>query len=141
MGGDPGCALRCRALTESPLTVLNLYALQGDPGAARAAFAALAARVEREGHPGIRSYRFFVHDMDLTARAVIDYSGPSAWLGHHEMAMGWPEMRALHGVARLAEATFLGPFTDEMRAWLAGSGLTARVVTGFEPVAGFRRTD
>ena len=128
-------------MTESPLTVLNLYTLTGDPGAARSAFAALAARVEREGHPGIRSYRFFVHDTDPTARAVIDYSCPSAWLGHHDLAMVWPEMRALHGLARLAEATFLGPFTPEMQAWLAKSGLSARLVTGFDPAGGFRRAD
>lgn len=128
-------------MSETPLTVLNLYTLSGDADAARAAFAALAARVEAKGHPGIHRYSFFVNDADMTARAVIDYAGPSAWLGHHDLAMGWPEMRALHGVARLAEAVFLGPFTDAMRAWLAGSGLTARVVTGFDPVAGFRRGD
>jgi hypothetical protein len=126
-------------MPETPLTVLNLYALDGDPPAVRAAFAALAARVEREGHPGIRSYRFFVHDDQPIARAVIDYAGPSAWIGHHDIAMAWPEMRALHGLARLAEATFLGPFTPEMQAWLAGSGLTARIETGYSFVAGFQR--
>jgi hypothetical protein len=126
-------------MLETPLTVLNLYRLAGDADAARAAFAALAARVEREGHPGIRSYRFFVHADQPTARAVIDYAGPSAWLGHHDIAMAWPEMRALHGVARLAEATFLGPFTPDMQTWLDRSGLTARIETGYSFVAGFRR--
>jgi hypothetical protein len=126
-------------MSETPLTVLNLYRLDGDPDAVRAAFAALAARVEREGHPGIRSYRFFVHDDQPIARAVIDYSGPLAWIGHHDIAMAWPEMRALHGLARLAEATFLGPFTPDMQAWLDGSGLTARIETGYSFVAGFRR--
>jgi hypothetical protein len=95
--------------------------------------------VEREGHPGIRSYRFFVHDDQPIARAVIDYAGPSAWIGHHDIAMVWPEMRALHGLVRLAEATFLGPFTPEMQAWLYGSGLKARIETGYSFVAGFRR--
>ena len=126
-------------MAETPLTVLNLYHLLAEAPAARDAFAALAARVEREGHPGIRSYRFFVHDDQPIARAVIDYAGPSAWIGHHELAMTWPEMRALHGLVRLAEATFLGPFTPEMQAWLAGSGLTARLETGFSYAAGFRR--
>lgn len=126
-------------MLETPLTVLNHYRLEGDADAARAAFAALAARVEREGHPGIRSYRFFVHDDQPHARAVIDYAGPLAWLGHHDIAMAWPEMRALHGVARLAEATFLGPFTPDMQTWLDRSGLTARIETGYSFVAGFQR--
>jgi hypothetical protein len=126
-------------MLETPLTVLNLYRFEGGADAARAAFAALAARVEREGHPGIRSYRFFVHADQPIARAVIDYAGPSAWLGHHDISMAWPEMRALHGVARLAEVTFLGPFTPEMQAWLDRSGLTARIETGYSFVAGFQR--
>ncbi len=126
-------------MSETPLTMLNLYHLQGDAQAARIAFAALAARVERDGHPGIRSYRFFVHDDQPIARAVIDYAGPSAWIGHHDLAMTWPEMRALHGLVRLAEATFLGPFIPEMQQWLALSSLTARLETGFSYAAGFRR--
>lgn len=121
------------------LTVLNRYELSADPQSARAAFAALAARVEGEGHPGVLSYRFFVNDGSATARAVIDYAGPEAWIGHHDIAMAWPQMRALHGLARLAEVTFLGPVTPEILDWLAASPLTARVETGFTAAAGFRR--
>ena len=80
------------------LTVLNLYTLRNGAGPFTAAITALAKRVEAEGERGILSYRFFVHQDGTTARAVIDYATPEAWIGHHDIAMDWPEMRALHGV-------------------------------------------
>ena len=52
--------------------------------------------------------------------------------------MPWPEMTALHTVARLVELTFLGPLTPEIRAWLDGSSLTARINDGNAFAAGFR---
>jgi hypothetical protein len=121
------------------LTVLNLYRLTGTQAGFRAAVSALAARVEAEGERGVLSYRFFVDVTAGAARAVVDYDTPAAWIGHHEIAMAWPEMKALHAAARLEECIFLGSVTPEIRAWIAGSGLTARVVDGFAPAAGFRR--
>ena len=53
--------------------------------------------------------------------------------------MPWPEMKALHGVAKLVEATFLGDFTQEIRDWLAGSSLTAQIQHGYTAAAGFQR--
>jgi len=122
------------------LTVLNLYRLKGSAVAFTDAITALASRVEREGERGLLSYRFWVNEADGTARAVIDYATPRAWIGHHDISMSWPEMKALHAVAGLEHVTFLGPLTPEIRAWLAGSGLTATVHDGFAPAAGFRRT-
>ncbi len=121
------------------LTVLNLYMLRNGAGPFTAAITALAKRVEAEGERGILSYRFFVAEDGTTARAVIDYATPAAWIGHHDIAMGWPEMRALHGVAELAEVTFLGKVTPEITEWINGSGLTADVHGGFAPAAGFSR--
>jgi hypothetical protein len=121
------------------LTVLNLYRLTGAEDRFRAAIAALAARVEAEGERGVLSYRFFVDAQTGMARAIIDYDAPAAWIGHHEIAMGWPEMKALHAAARLEECVFLGTVTPEIRAWLAGSGLAARVVDGLDWAAGFER--
>ena len=122
------------------LTVLNLYRLKGSAEAFTFAITALANRVEREGERGLLSYRFWVNEADGTARAVIDYATPQAWIGHHEISMGWPEMKALHAVAALEDVTFLGPLTPEIRTWLAGSSLTAKAHDGFAPAAGFRRT-
>ncbi|MDZ4085787.1 MAG: hypothetical protein U1E69_03190 [Tabrizicola sp.] len=122
------------------LTVLNLYRLKASAEAFTFAITALANRVEREGERGLLSYRFWVNEADGTARAVIDYATPQAWIGHHDISMGWPEMKALHTVAALEDVTFLGPLTPEIRTWLTGSSLTAKVHDGFAPAAGFRRT-
>lgn len=121
------------------LTALNLYHLTAPAPQVAAAFAALAARVQAEGERGVAGYRFYLNEAQAQARAVVDYATPEAWLGHHDIAMPWPEMKALHGLARLAEVTFLGEVTPEIRAWIAGSSLTARVEEGFAPVAGFQR--
>jgi hypothetical protein len=122
------------------LTVLNFYRLKGSAAGFTDATTALAGRVEREGARGLLSYRFWVNEADGTAQAVIDYATPKAWIGHHDISMSWPEMKALHAVAGLEQVTFLGPLTSEIRAWLAGSSLTATVHDGFAPAAGFRRT-
>ena len=121
------------------LTILNTYHLKADAAQFTVAISALAARVEAEGERGVLSYRFFVNAEAGLARAVIDYDSPQAWIGHHDISMGWPEMKALHGVAVLANVTFLGPMTPEIRAWLDRSGLKAEVETGYVAAAGFRR--
>lgn len=121
------------------LTVVNSYDLRGSADDFSVAIAALVRRVEAEGHRGILGYRFFLNPQAAVARAVIDYADPAAWIGHHELAMDWPEMKALHRVATLRHVTFLGPLTDEIAAWLAGSGLTADVESGFGFTAGFER--
>lgn len=121
------------------LTVVNRYRLLAPAPAFLAAISALAGRVRDEGERGVLAYRFFVDSEAATARAVIDYATPAAWIGHHDIAMAWPEMRALHAVARLEEAEFLGPLTPEIAAWLARSGLSARILQGATFAAGFRR--
>jgi hypothetical protein len=123
----------------SGLTILNTYTLRGSADDFTRAITALAARVEAEGERGLLSYRFFVNSEAGLARAVIDYATPEAWTRHHDIAMDWPEMKALHGVAALSRVTFLGPMTDEIRAWLDRSGLKAEVESGYVAAAGFRR--
>jgi hypothetical protein len=127
-------------MTHAPaLTVLNLYSLTGTADDFRRAIGALSARVETEGERGILAYRFYVNAAAGTARGVVDYASPAAWIGHHDLSMHWPEMKALHATARLTEATFLGEVTPAIRDWLAGSSLTARIDDGFIPVSAFRR--
>ena len=122
------------------LTILNLYRLTASAAAFSDAVTALAGRVERDGEQGLLSYRFWLNEPGGSARAVIDYATPEAWIGHHDISMSWPEMKALHTVARLEEVTFLGPLTPEIRSWLAGSSLTATLHDGFAAAAGFHRT-
>lgn len=124
---------------EKHLTILNRYTLKSSAREFAAAIDALVTRVEAEGDPGILSYRFFVNEGDRTATGIIDYNSPRAWIGHHDIAMDWPEMKALHGVATLAEVTFLGPLTDEIRDWIANSTLTAHIRSGNHFASGFQR--
>lgn len=126
-------------MSEPGLTILNLYTLIGSADDFRAAIERLADRVREEGHPGVLSYRFFVNETVNTARAVIDYENASAWIGHHDIAMGWPEMAGLHGVATLSEVTFLGALTPEIQSWIDNSKLTARIRHGNSFAAGFQR--
>lgn len=121
------------------LTVLNFYRLTGTVETFSAAIIALARRVEVEGHPGVLSYRFFLDPDTSTARGIVDYADAEAWIGHHEIAMAWPEMRSLHAAAPLVEATFLGVMTAEISDWLARSGITAKVTSGYCATAGFTR--
>lgn len=126
-------------MLDNRLIVINLYELSGSPEDFGQAIRALAARVEAEGDPGVLAYRFFANAEEGTARGVIEYQDPDAWIGHHEIAMGWPEMTALHSVARLSEVVFLGPLTPAIRAWIDGSVLTARIRSGNGFAGGFRR--
>ncbi|AFL51773.1 hypothetical protein USDA257_c32050 [Sinorhizobium fredii USDA 257] len=126
-------------MIENRLTILNLYELKKTPADFEIAVGALARRVEAEGHPGVLSYRFFVNASERTARGVIDYNDPDAWIGHHDIAMRWPEMTVLHAAATLAEVIFLGPLTSEIQAWIESSALTARVRSGSIFAGGFQR--
>ncbi len=121
------------------ITVLNFYTLKGTAEQFQKAIASLAARVRDEGHLGVLSYRFFLNKTDNSARAVVEYKNAAAWIGHHEIAMDWPEMVALRAVASLDEVTFLGPFTVEIKTWIETSVLTARIHHGNDFAAGFRR--
>lgn len=123
------------------LTILNLYELKAAPDHFAQAIDALARRVQAEGDPGVLSYRFFVNASEGTARGVIDYSNPAAWIGHHDIAMGWPEMSALHEIATLSEVVFLGPMTGEIQAWIDSSTLSARIRCGYAFAGGFQRPD
>jgi hypothetical protein len=124
---------------QSTLTILNQYDIQTTPEAFLLAITKLAARVEAEGHSGVLGYRFFCAPNLMQARAVIDYADPAAWIGHHDISMNWPEMRAVHHAARLVEVTFLGEMTAEIQNWIDQSTLRARLNKGFDFVAGFHR--
>ena len=126
-------------MPEAHLTILNHYTLTASTAEFRIAIKLLADRVHREGHAGIQSYQFYVNSDENSARAVIDYEHAAAWIGHHDIAMAWPEMQGLHAVATLREVTFLGQMTPEIKDWIDRSSLTAKLNTGNAYAAGFRR--
>ena len=121
------------------ITAFNLYELKGPAATFQTAATALARRVRDQGHPGILLYEFYVNEGDTSARALVRYRDAAAWIGHHDIAMGWPEMAALRAAAALTDVTFLGHVTPAIHAWLAASSITARIHDGNSLTAGFRR--
>jgi hypothetical protein len=117
------------------VVAVNRYTLK-DAAAFDAATLALVKRVRQAGHPGVLAYRFYRHE---DGRAVVRYLDPAAWVGHHDLIMGWPEMAALRAAADLAEVQLFGPVTAEMRDWIDRMALGTKVRFMGEPVAGFAR--
>ncbi|MBL9049849.1 MAG: hypothetical protein JNK19_07045 [Tabrizicola sp.] len=119
------------------IVVVNFYALR-DAEAFDRAVRLLVARVRLTGHPGVKSYRFFGSG-PKERRAVVVYDGPQAWVGHHDLIMGWPEMVALRAAAQLARVDLYGPLTPPMQDWIETMGLGRKLKHQGEAIAGFRR--
>jgi hypothetical protein len=126
-------------MSSSGLSVTTAYELNGSVAEFHTTITALVDRVRTEGHRGILSYRFFVDDQGRTAHGFIDYENCDAWIGHHDIAMSWPEMAAMHGVARLTKIEFFGPVDARILKWLDRSNLRATIVTGRAFCSGFER--
>ncbi len=124
---------------DEPITVVNRYALRAEAGAFVAAVMALARRVEAEGHPGVLSYRFYCPEGATEARAVVRYNGPDAWIGHHDIAMGWPEMAAFRAAADLIAVDLHGSMSDGIIRWIERAGLSGVFRHHGTVVAGFDR--
>ena len=107
------------------IVVVNFYTLR-DPDGFDRALRALVPRVRLQGHVGLRSYRFFGSG-PKERRLVAIYQGPAAWVGHHDLIMGWPEMAAFRAVADLDEVLPFGPVTAAMQGWLDRMALGDRV--------------
>ncbi len=119
------------------IVVVNFYALR-DPDGFDRALRVLAPRVRLQGHEGLRSYRFFGQG-PKERRLVAIYDGPAAWVGHHDLIMGWSEMTALRAAARLARTDLYGPINAPMQAWIEKMGLGKKLRHQGEGIAGFRR--
>jgi hypothetical protein len=125
--GDPG------------ITVVNHYRLLSGREAFVAAVNSLARHVEAEGHDGVMDYRFYCCKGDVEGRAVVRYRDAEAWVGHHELVLGWPEMTAFRAVADLARIEIHGPVTPAMLDWINRMGVAQKVLLAGDAVAGFRR--
>lgn len=121
----------------SEIVVVNFYALR-DPDGFDRAVKALVPRVRLQGHPGLRSYRFFGSG-PKERRLVAIYEGPDAWVGHHDLIMGWTEMVALRAAARLARTDLYGPISPAMQVWIDEMGLGRKLRHQGEGIGGFRR--
>ena len=119
------------------IVVVNRYALRDAP-AFRSAATALATRVSMQGHPGVLGYRFHCPDQ-ATGWAVVRYADATAWIGHHDLVMAWPEMAALRAAADLDEVLLAGEPTAGMQDWIDRLTLRPRLRSLGHPVAGFQR--
>ena len=68
--------------SERMIINVNEYELVDTAEAYAEAITALAERTEREGHPGVLSYRFYVNEGKGTAGATIVYADADAWVAH-----------------------------------------------------------
>jgi hypothetical protein len=121
----------------SEIVVVNFYTLR-DPDGFDRALKVLVPRVRLHGHKGLRSYRFFGSG-PKERRLVAIYERPEAWVGHHDLIMGWPEMVLLRAAARLARTDLYGPISPAMQVWIDQMGLGKKLRHQGEAIAGFRR--
>ena len=103
---------------------VNEYELVGESDAYVDAIGRLADRTEREGHPGVLEYRFFVNAVSGSAGATIIYDNADSWRAHHELAYQWGEMGELQATVRLKRLILFGPLTEDIESWLAGAGIS-----------------
>ena len=124
---------------ERQIININEYELLTSGNDFTVAIRAVADRTEREGHPGVLSYQFFVDEPNRTAGACIIYVDADAWLAHHEMAYCWEEMPTFQKNVRLTRASLLGPLNEGMRAWLEKANIPCDVFRVNNHAAGFER--
>ena len=106
---------------ESQVIQVNEYELADTADAFVEAITALADRTERDGHPGVLGYRFYVNYAEQTAGAVIQYEDADAWLAHHQMAYQWDEMPTLQSTVSLKRLILLGPLNEGILAMIDGA--------------------
>jgi hypothetical protein len=109
---------------ERRIVNINEYDLTGTADEYLEAIGALAARTEREGHPGVLAYQFYVNRAESTAGATIVYEDAEAWVAHHELAYQWEEMPTLQATVSLKRLTLLGPLNKAMRQWISRAGFS-----------------
>jgi quinol monooxygenase YgiN len=103
---------------------VNEYNLIDSADTFVAAITALTQRTRDEGHPGVRSYHFYVNRDEKTAGATIVYADADAWLAHHQIAYQWEEMPVLQATVSLKRLILLGPLSEELDQSLANAGIS-----------------
>ena len=103
------------------------------------AIGAVASRMEKEGHPGLLSYNFYVEPGQSQGEAVLIYENADALVENHEIIGGWPELAAVGAVSRVTGTSFLGPRTPELDAWIAAKAFPFEVGRFGTHAAGFVR--
>ncbi|RKH09824.1 hypothetical protein D7Y13_40300 [Corallococcus praedator] len=98
---------------------------------------AAARRLEREGVRGLVGLRFYARPDSTEVGAVVTFADARQVMEHIHMISGWPEFKALLGVAKPVDVRVYGRLGEEAHAWLKTMNVVSKV---FEtPVAGFVR--
>ncbi|RKH54885.1 hypothetical protein [Corallococcus aberystwythensis] len=98
---------------------------------------AAVQRLETEGVSTLLSIQFHARPEDTEVGAVITFADSRRVMEHIRMISGWPEFKALLGVARPVDVRVYGRLGEEAQAWLRTMNVVSKVFES--PVAGFVR--
>jgi hypothetical protein len=98
---------------------------------------AAVQRLESEGVRSLISIQFHARPEDPEVGVVITFADSRQVMEHIRRISGWPEFKALLGVARPVDVRVYGRLGDEAQAWLRTMNVVSKVFES--PVAGFVR--
>ena len=98
---------------------------------------AAVQRLESEGVRSLISIQFHARPEDTEVGVVITFADSRQVMEHIRRISGWPEFKALLGVARPVDVRVYGRLGDEAQAWLRTMNVVSKVFES--PVAGFVR--
>ncbi|NOK11425.1 hypothetical protein [Corallococcus exercitus] len=98
---------------------------------------AAVRRLETEGVSSLLSIQFHARPEDPEVGAVITFADSRQVMEHIRRISGWPEFKALLGVARPVDVRVYGRLGEEAHAWLRTMNVVSKVFES--PVAGFVR--
>ncbi|RKG97797.1 hypothetical protein [Corallococcus carmarthensis] len=98
---------------------------------------AAVQRLETEGVSTLLSIQFHARPEDTEVGAVITFADSRRVMEHIRMISGWPEFKALLGVAKPVDVRVYGRLGEEAHAWLRTMNVVSKVFES--PVAGFVR--
>ncbi|RKI13515.1 hypothetical protein D7Y15_16630 [Corallococcus sp. AB030] len=98
---------------------------------------AAVQRLETEGVSSLLSIQFHARPDDTEVGAVIAFADSRQVMEHIRRISGWPEFKALLGVAKPVDVRVYGRLSEEAQAWLRTMNVVSKVFES--PVAGFVR--
>ncbi|CAM4393559.1 hypothetical protein [Corallococcus exiguus] len=98
---------------------------------------AAVQRLESEGVSSLLSIQFHARPDDTEVGAVITFADSRQVMEHIRRISGWPEFKALLGVAKPVDVRVYGRLGEEAHAWLRTMNVVSKVFES--PVAGFVR--
>ena len=98
---------------------------------------AAVQRLESEGVSSLLSIQFHARPDDTEVGAVITFADSRQVMEHIRRISGWPEFKALLGVAKPVDVRVYGRLGEEAQAWLRTMNVVSKVFES--PVAGFVR--